>query len=380
MNSLNRRDFIGQIGLTAAGLLMLQSGGPATASAKPDDRAASASPEAVANTFASPPFDCGPWVYWFWLDVNVTHAGITADLEAMKAVGIAGVLIMDVDQGTPASFNGAKFGDSKWYELFKFACSEAHRLGMHINMTNDAGWCGSGGPWVTPELSMQQVVVNSTAITGGKEFDAVLPQPQANLNFYRDIAVLAFPTPSAAYSISNIQALALFNQQPWRPGLGAEDNIPAPSSWPSLRADQVIPYHSVIDISMFMDHAGRLKWEVPAGQWAVLRFGHTTTGVDNHPAPAGGLGLETDKLSRKATTFQFASLMGRIIKQIGPLAGQTLVSTHIDSWETGSQNWTPTFRADFKRLRGYDLQPYLPVLTGQVVESMEASQRFLWDL
>ena len=76
MNSLNRRDFIGQIGLTAAGLLMLQSGSPATASAKPDDRAASASPEAVANTFASPPFDCGPWVYWFWLDVNVTHAGL----------------------------------------------------------------------------------------------------------------------------------------------------------------------------------------------------------------------------------------------------------------------------------------------------------------
>ncbi|MGC9260259.1 MAG: glycosyl hydrolase [Phycisphaerae bacterium] len=372
MNSLNRRDFVGRIGISAAGLLMLQSGVVTTALAQSGkSRTGTASPGDLANNFASPPFDCGPWVYWFWLDVNVTHAGITADLEAMKAVGIAGVLIMDVDQGTPASFNGAKFGDPKWYELFKFACSEAHRLGMHINMTNDAGWCGSGGPWVTPELSMQRVVWTSTAITGGKPVDAVLPQPPANLNFYRDIAVLAFPTPKHAYAVTNLN-----NQT----DVTAQDNIFDPAQWPTLQADQMVPANSVRDISAHMDDTGRLKWNAPPGQWTVLRFGHTTTGVDNHPAPVGGLGLETDKLSRAATLFQFHSLMERIIKRIGPLAGQTLVSTHIDSWETGSQNWTPTFRADFKRLRGYDIMAYLPVFTGQVVESLEISQRFLWDL
>jgi hypothetical protein len=91
------------------------------------------------------------------------------------------------------------------------------------------------------------------------------------------------------------------------------------------------------------------------------------------------LGLETDKLSRSVTLFQFEALMGRIIQTIGPLAGKTLVATHIDSWEIGVQNWTPTMRSDFERLRGYDLLPYLPVLTGQVVESLEISQRFLWD-
>jgi hypothetical protein len=381
MNSLNRRDFMSRIGLTTAGLLLLQSGVATTASAQSVKGAAvSASLEEMAVNFASPPFDCGPWVYWFWLDVNVTRAGITADLEAMKAVGIAGVLIMDVDVGTPPSFNGAKFGDPKWYELFKFACTEASRLGMHINMTNDAGWCGSGGPWVTPELSMQQVVWTSTSITGGKQVDMVLPQPQANLNFYRDIAVLAFPTPENDYRISNIRALSLANQDNWHPGDGVEDNIPAPANWPTLQSDQVVPTNLVQDISTHIDSASRLTWNAPPGLWTILRFGHTTTGVDNHPAPAGGVGLETDKLSRAATIFQFNSLMERIINKIGPLAGQTLVSTHIDSWETGSQNWTPTFRADFKRLRGYDLIPYLPVFTGQVVESLEVSQRFLWDL
>src|SRR5580700_961327 len=192
---MNRRDFLGRLGLTTGGLLILQSGCVLTPGSKPSITAGSAASPAKNEdaNFASPPFDCGPWVYWFWLDVNVTREGITADLEAMKAVGIAGVLIMDVDQGTPASFNGAQFGDAKWYELFQFACEEANRLGIEVNMTNDAGWCGSGGPWITPELSMQVVVWSSTSVGGAQPVNIQLPQPEARMDYYRDIAVLAFP-------------------------------------------------------------------------------------------------------------------------------------------------------------------------------------------
>ena len=50
-----------------------------------------------------------------------------------------------------------------------------------------------------------------------------------------------------------------------------------------------------------------------------------------------------------------------------------------DSWEAGSQNWTDDMIAQFKKRRGYDPLPWMPVLTGQVVESAEASDRFLWD-
>jgi hypothetical protein len=50
-----------------------------------------------------------------------------------------------------------------------------------------------------------------------------------------------------------------------------------------------------------------------------------------------------------------------------------------DSWEAGLQNWTDGILDDFKRLRGYDATPWLPVLTGRVVQTSEASDRFLWD-
>ena len=126
---------------------------------------------------------------------------------------------------------------------------------------------------------------------------------------------------------------------------------------------------------------GRLAWDVPPGKWTVLRFGHTPTGKDNHPAPLDGpgAGVRQAEPGRRRTRCS-TGLMGKLIADSKPLAGKTLVATHIDSWEVGSQNWTPAFREEFQRLRGYDPLPFLPVMTGRVVESLEVSERFLWDL
>jgi len=138
--------------------------------------------------FLHPPAKARPWVYWFWLNGNITRQGITADLEAMKRVGIGGVLIMEVDQGTPAG--PVSFAGKEWRELFAFVCQEAHRLGLEVNMNNDAGWCGSGGPWITPDLAMQKVVFSETNLEDAQQVDVVLPQPLATADYYRDIAVL----------------------------------------------------------------------------------------------------------------------------------------------------------------------------------------------
>ncbi len=100
----------------------------------------------LVKNFITPPNEARIWVYWFWLNSNITKEGITADLEAMKRVGIGGVLIMEVDQGAPVG--PVVFMGDKWRELFKHMISEASRLGIEVNMNNDAGWNGSGGPWV----------------------------------------------------------------------------------------------------------------------------------------------------------------------------------------------------------------------------------------
>jgi hypothetical protein len=328
----------------------------------------------LAQGFQNPPPAARPWVYWFWLNGNITREGITADLEAMARVGIGGVLIMEVDQGAPEGPAG--FATPPWRELFKHVCSEAARLGLQVNMNNDAGWCGSGGPWIKPEQSMQKVVWSETLVEGPGRFEGALPQPKVVADYYRDIAVLAFPVPAAEAAggpplrVEDVEGKAAFAMRPIAPR----------SVWPASPAEAVIPREQIADLSGRCGPDGKLAWDVPAGKWLVMRFGHTTTGAVNAPSPAVGRGLECDKLSKEGIEANFAGLMARLVADVGPLAGQTLVATHIDSWEVGSQNWTPRMRAEFRRLRGYDLLPFLPVMSGRVVDSLEVSERFLWDL
>ncbi len=316
-------------------------------------------------SFDQPPDSARPWVYWFWLNGNITREGITADLEAMKRAGIGGVLIMEVDQGIPVG--AVDFMSLEWRDLFKHAVAEAGRLGLEVNMNDDAGWNGSGGPWITPELSMQKVVWSETAVEGGKRFEGTLPQPETVADFYRDIRVLAFPTPGD-YRIEDIAHKACF-----------QTGFNLPSIAGDVPSEMIIDPGRIVDLSDKMDAQGKLVWDAPVGTWTVMRFGHTSTDAENAPAPASGRGLECDKLSKAGIEAQFAGMMGKLIADVGPGAGKVLVRTHIDSWENGAQNWTEAMRDEFQKRRGYDLVPYLPALSGRVVGSLAISERFLWD-
>jgi hypothetical protein len=309
----------------------------------------------LSAQFVKPPASARPWVYWFWNNGNVTKAGITADLEAMQRAGIGGVIIMDVVERFAPPPGPADFMNAEWQELFRFAVSEAHRLGLEINMTNGPGWCGSSGPWITPEFSMQKLVATNLTVTGPADFSSTLPQPGIDSqrrhddfnstvkyeDFYRDIAVLAFPVTTNG---------------------------------------EVTP-EAVLNLTTNLDASGKLNWAVPAGQWVIERIGHTTTGSSTRPPVKGGNGLECDKLSRAAMELHFTNMMGKLIGEVGPLAGPTLAATHIDSWEVGSQNWTAQLREEFEKRRGYDPLPFLPdVMGGKIhIGDPATARRFRWD-
>ena len=124
----------------------------------------------------------------------LTKEGITADLEAMRRVGIRGLIYMECYLFVPKG--PVRFMTPEWQELVQHAVKEATRLGITINMNDDGGYSGSGGPWITPELSMQMLTWSETALEGAKPFTGTLRQPKTVRDYYRDIAVLAFPTPA----------------------------------------------------------------------------------------------------------------------------------------------------------------------------------------
>jgi hypothetical protein len=142
----------------------------------------------------------------------------------------------------------------------------------------------------------------------------------------------------------------------------------------------VIDPSKVIDISQKLSADGTLTWEVPDGDWVILRTGMTPTGTTNAPASPEATGYEVDKMSKEHVAMHFEGHMGEVIRRIPEADRKCFKVVVQDSYETGGQNFTDDFLAEFKQRYGYDALPYLPVFQGKVVGSELASDRFLWDM
>jgi hypothetical protein len=150
-----------------------------------------APPDPLVAGFLNPPAVARPRTFWFWMNGNVTRDGITRDLEAMKHIGVGGVMIFDGGTYLPAGPAG--YLGPEWRSLMTHAIQEGNRLGIDVGMHNSPGWSSSGGPWIQPEQAMQQLVWTETTVPAGRRAELMLPQPQANLGYYRDAGVVAFP-------------------------------------------------------------------------------------------------------------------------------------------------------------------------------------------
>lgn len=470
---------------------------------------------ALESTFKNPPASARPWVFWYWMQAAVSKEGITADLEAMKQAGIGGAYLMPIkDTTSPPLFQPvARQLTPQWWELVRFAMQEARRLDLKLAMHVSDGFALAGGPWITPELSMQKLVWTKTYAKGGKLVDLQLEQPETIAGYYRDISLVAYRTnsinafrdkplsptvttsngaradflssensresfrsdtacwlqynysgPFTCRSIrihvggNSYQAQRLVVQssndginfttvtrlEPPRHGWQDTDEdvthaIPATTAkyfrfiynkqgsepgsedldaakWkPSLKltslilsdepvinqyeskngsiwrvskntnsaqvaAQDAIPLKNIINLSAKMDARGHLKWQAPAGNWIIVRIGHTSTGHTNATGGAGK-GLECDKFNPAAIKIQFDNWFAQAFARTDPsLAAEVLKIFHVDSWECGSQNWSITFKDEFRKRRGYDPLPYLLTVTGVPVTDAAASEKFLHDM
>ena len=149
---------------------------------------------------------------------------------------------------------------------------------------------------------------------------------------------------------------------------------------PAVPGAAAVRKSDVLDLTHGMSADGTLNWTPPSGRWAILRMGYSLTGARNSPASPEATGLEVDKLNRAFVKAYLDDYLGPYKAMLGPLMGKRGLQYVItDSFEAGAQNWTDDTINEFTRRRGYDPHPWLPVLTGCVVESAESSDRFLWD-
>lgn len=298
-------------------------------------------------SFISPPDSARPRVYWWWLYNRVDKDGITRDLEEFRAKGISGVnLICTGGYAGKGAIPGVEFLGEEWRELFRHAIREAKRLNIEIGFNLAGGWTMMG-PWVTKDHAMKKLVFAEKKVAGPRSFEGMLPKPEVVDSFYHDIRIQAFRLSGNS---------------------------------------KIIDPKTLIDLTSGMTEDGHLTWQVPDGEWVILRSGYTLTG---HPWSRwyaypkgdtfeGGEGYEIDYLNTSSVDLQFDHL-GKLVIEEAKKAGGELAYLWSDSWECGKLTWTQDFFNQFKRLRGYDLEPYLPAMAGYQVHDSLTSARLRED-
>jgi len=290
--------------------------------------------------FVNPPLEARPGAYWCWLNGYVDHDQMTREMEEAKAMGMRGFEIWDVGVIRPVGMVpvGPAFLGEDSLRSIKHAMNEAERLGLELNMIAASSW-NAGGAWVKKSDGSKRIDSSLVDVAGPKRFDEVLPLPCDSDTYYYDISVLAVPQ-------SKDKKLASLDHG--------------------------------IDLTDKMDDKGRIRWDVPDGDWTILRFVCRGTNQGLVVPSPNSDGLIIDHLSADATERHMLHMINKL-GEIDPGHKILKIMSH-DSYEVHPANdWTEDFVDEFKKRRDYDPGKYLPLLEGWQLGDTDVQTRFMAD-
>jgi hypothetical protein len=198
---------------------------------------------------------------------------------------------------------------------------------------------------------------------------------------FRSAAMSSAPKPPAGTGVAEIilHTASHINRFEEKAGFSVAADL---ARFPTPATTDAVDENDVVDLTGKVNSDGTLNWTPPAGQanWKIIRFGYSLTGKKNHPASPEATGLEVDKIDGDAIKAYFQNYLQQYKDATGGLMGTKSFKYIVtDSYEAGQDNWTPKMPAEFRKRRGYSLQKWMPVLTGVIIKSAEASEQFLWD-
>jgi hypothetical protein len=257
--------------------------------------------DALREGFINPPAEARLRCYWWWLNGNTNEATISHDLEEMRAKGYGGAILVDAN-GSEQQRNrmvpaGPMFGTARWRELYRHALKEAARLELEISLNIESGW-NLGGPAVKPEQAAKLLTFSRMTVQGPAEIRRTLPQPPANLGFYRDIAVLAYPLGHGeGWPKRPIRQLAL-KSAALEFGMSAPKTDSLLEDVPAEAGEQDAGVAEVRDLTGKLSADGSFSWQAPGGTWQILRVGYTASGAKVSTSSGDWQGLAIDYLDR----------------------------------------------------------------------------------
>lgn len=318
---------------------------------------------ALQAGFADPPTEYRPWCYWWWQNGNVDRETICSDLETMKELGFGGLILVDArgywddDDHVRVLPPQMDFMSGEWIDAVCFALQKADSLGLKVTV-NISSCAGSlKGPWLLGEDAPEQLVYQTFSLPAGQHAEMQLPE--AALPYFKDVALFAVRYDGAPRQ----------EQAEWRV---AGDGTYTMSSSSGRRIDGGgdTPVASAIEVVELTSSVkeGHLSWDVPQGQWMLLRFGSTTI---------PGYEYDVDILDPGAVQRHFERIIQPFSERVGGMFGGTFANIYSVSWEGSVPTWSPCFEEDFKKFNGRDLRPLMPMLAGFEIGEEGSLERFM---
>jgi hypothetical protein len=210
--------------------------------------------------FKNPPQTSKPRTWYHINSGNASKEGFTKDLKAIKEAGIGGVLVFNVSMGLPEG--DVKYNSQEHRDILTHAAKECEKLGLSFGVHNCDGWTSSGGPWVAPENAMKVIVHSEQIAKGGNEIELKLAQPPARHNFYKDIAVVAYPALKTELIDAQTEAIITSSDSGFYAKLATDKQT---NTHANLKAKQWVQFdygkpHTIQSVSVFINkRKGRLK-------------------------------------------------------------------------------------------------------------------------
>jgi hypothetical protein len=327
---------------------------------------------AVRQLFQSPPKKYRPLVRWWWLGNDVAEAELRREIDVLDAAGFGGAEIQafnkgfankDVSQAQVHRINS--FATPSFFRHVAVAAEEARNRGMFVDYTFGSGWPFGGGEAITPELSSIELRSTHLSIAGPTTLRQKLQIPSitdGDPSTGPDV-LKQLPDGWKERMKKRTKVVAVVAVR----GEDAQWDFHAPGG---PRQTVVKPGQlqkgTSVDLSARLQPDGVLQWDVPPGTWQVFVFCSVPTMQRVNGAAGEGLQLVMDHLSSEAFAAHAKRVGDDAVPYIGEFFGNGLRAIFCDSLEVSANLfWSDDFLAEFRRRRGYDLLPYLPILKVQ---------------
>ncbi len=292
------------------------------------------------DLFRNPPLEARPGVLWPWLNGYVDRKQLVYELEQMKAKGLRGPIIWDigslVDPLKMIPAGPAFLGDESLKSIH-LAMDETKRLGLELGIVASSSW-NAGGAWIKPEDASKSIISSELFLKGPLVYNDTLPVPNGTTRFFYEISVFAVPVRAGQEAVKQSDILNVSDRY----------------------------------------NGKQLSWNVPEGDWKIIRFICNNTGQPLVCPSPNSVGPVIDHLSAAAAEKHISYMIKTILANRKDFGG--LKTFMLDSYEVDPANdWTPDFLNEFKNLFGYDPLPFLPALSGIVVDNQDVTKRFLHD-